>query len=158
MSEDVMAGRFFEEWKEGEEFVSPSRTVTEKDLVMSAAMSGDYNELHTNEEFMKGSRLGRRIGHGLLGLVLSHGLLFRTGFLRPTVIALRGVDSWKLLSPFYIGDTIHVKSRVAETPPSKTRSDLGFVRLSVELVNQKGEVIQLIVKTFGFKRCADGAS
>ena len=100
MLEDVMGGRFFEEWKEGEEFVTPSRTVTETGLVMFAALSGDYNELHTSEEFMKGSRFGRRIGHGLLVSALSHGLLFRTGFLETTVIALMGVDSWKFLSPF----------------------------------------------------------
>ena len=137
-----MGGRFFEEWKEGEEFLTPSRTVTETDLVMFAAMSWDYNELHTSEEFMKGSRFGRRIGHSLLGLALSHGLLFRTGFLETTVIAPMGVESWKFLSPFYIGDTIHVKSKVVETLPSKSRSDLGSVKPSVGLVNQKGEVIQ----------------
>ena len=137
-----MGGRFSEEWKEGEEFLTPSRTVTEMDLVMFAAMSWDYNELHTSEEFMKGSRFGRRIGHSLLGLALSHGLLFRTGFLETTVIAPMGVDSWEFLSPFYIGDTIHVKLRVVETRPSRSKPDLGFVKLSFELINQKGEVIQ----------------
>lgn len=153
-----MGGRFFEEWKEGDEFLTPSRTVTETDLVMFAAMSGDYNELHTSEEFMKGSKFGRRIGHGLLGLALSHGLMFRTGFTENTVIALMGVDSWKFLSPFYIGDTIHVKLTVVETRPSRSKPDLGFVKLSFELVNQKGEVIQSGVKTFAFKRRAGGAS
>ncbi|PKN26679.1 MAG: dehydratase [Deltaproteobacteria bacterium HGW-Deltaproteobacteria-21] len=147
-----MAGRYFEEFKEGEEILTPSRTVTETDLVMFAAMSGDYNELHTSEEFMKGSRFGRRIGHGLLGLALSHGLMFRTGITENTVISLMSVDSWKFLAPFYIGDTVHVKLRVTETRPSRSRSDLGFVKLSFELVNQKGEVIQSGVKTFGFKR------
>jgi len=147
-----MGGRYFEEFKEGEEILTPSRTVTETDLVMFAAMSGDYNELHTSDEFMKGSRFGRRIGHGLLGLALSHGLMFRTGITENTVISLMSVDSWKFLAPFYIGDTVHVKLRVTETRPSRSRSDLGLVKLSFELVNQKGEVIQSGVKTFGFKR------
>jgi hypothetical protein len=31
MLEDVMGGRFFEEWKEGEEFLTPSRTKIETD-------------------------------------------------------------------------------------------------------------------------------
>jgi acyl dehydratase len=149
-----MAGRYFEDFQEGEEILTPSRTVTETDLVMFAAMSGDYNELHTSEEVMKGSRFGRRIGHGLLGLALSHGLMFRTGITENTVISLMSVDSWKFLAPFYIGDTVHVKLKVTETRPSRSRSDLGFVKLSFELVNQKEEVIQSGDKTFGFKRHA----
>jgi len=39
-----------------------------------------------------------------------------------------------------------------------TPSRTVFVKLSVGLVNQKGEVIQSGVKTFGFKRRAGGAS
>jgi len=72
-----MSGKFFDEWVVGEEYMTPSRTITETDVVMFAAMSGDYNELHTSEEFMKNSQFGRRIVHGLLGLAISHGLLFK---------------------------------------------------------------------------------
>ncbi len=39
-----MPGKYFEDWVVGEEYFTPSRTVTETDIVMFAAMSGDYNE------------------------------------------------------------------------------------------------------------------
>ena len=36
--------------------MSPTRTVTEADVVMFAAMTGDYSELHTSEAFAPGAR------------------------------------------------------------------------------------------------------
>ena len=146
-----MTGKFLEDWVEGEEFVTPSRTMTETDVVMFAAMTGDYNELHTSEEFMKESQFGKRIGHGLLGLAVSHGLLFRTGFLEGTAIALLDVESWKFLAPFYLGDTIHVKIKVAQAKASKSKPDRGVVKLYFEVVNQDGTVIQTGYKTFMIK-------
>lgn len=146
-----MTGKFLEDWVEGEEFVTPSRTMTETDVVMFAAMTGDYNELHTSEEFMKKSQFGKRIGHGLLGLAVSHGLLFRTGFLEGTAIALLDVESWKFLAPFYLGDTIHVRIKVAQAKASKSKPDRGVVKLYFEVVNQDGTVIQTGYKTFMIK-------
>ena len=83
-----MSGRYFDEWIEGEECITPTRTITETDVVMFAAMSGDYNELHTSAEVTKDNQFGRRIVHGLLALAISHGLLFRTGYLEGAAIAL----------------------------------------------------------------------
>ena len=98
-----MPGKYFDEWAIGEEYVTPSRTMTETDVVWFAAMSGDYNELHTSEEFGKKTQFGRRIGHGLLGLAVSHGLLFRLGLLDGTAIAFLGVEDWKFEALFLSG-------------------------------------------------------
>ena len=76
-----MPGKYFDELVEGKEFMTPTRTITESDVVMFAAMTGDYNEIHTSKEFMKTSQFGKRLVHGLLGLSVSHGLLFRLGYL-----------------------------------------------------------------------------
>ena len=53
--------RYFDEIQAGEEYVSPGRTVTEADIVIFAGLSGDYNVLHTDAEFMKSSVFGERI-------------------------------------------------------------------------------------------------
>ncbi len=147
-----MRGKFFDEWVVGEEYITPSRTMTETDVVMFAAMSGDYNELHTSEEFMKSSQFGKRIVHGLLGLAVSHGLLFRTGLLEGTAIAFLGVESWKFQAPIFFGDTIKVKVKVAEKKPSKTKPDRGVVKLFLEVINQDDTVAQSGFKTIMIKR------
>src|SRR5574341_958351 len=69
--------RYFDEIELGEEYESPGRTVTEADVVIFAGLSGDYNVLHTDAEFMKQSIFGERIAHGLLGLAIQAGLLAR---------------------------------------------------------------------------------
>jgi acyl dehydratase len=149
-----MNGKFFDEWVEGEEYVTPSRTLTETDVVMFAAMTGDYNELHTSEEFMKHSQFGKRIVHGLLGISISHGLLFRTGFLEGTAIAFLVIDSWKFKAPLFIGDTIRVKIKVAEKKPSKSKPDRGIVKLFLEIVKQDGTAAQSGYKTIMIKRAS----
>lgn len=147
-----MRGKFFDEWVVGEEYISPSRTMTETDVVMFAAMSGDYNELHTSEEFMKSSQFGKRLVHGLLGLAVSHGLLFRTGLLEGTAIAFLGVESWKFQAPIFFGDTIRIKVKVAEKRPSKTKPDRGVVKLFLEVIKQDDTVVQSGFKTIMIKR------
>ena len=149
-----MGGKLFDEWAEGEEYVTPSRTLTETDVVMFAAMTGDYNELHTSEEFMKNSQFGKRIVHGLLVLAISHGLLFRTGFLEGTAIAFLGIDSWKFEAPLFFGDTIRVKIKVAEKKPSKSKLDRGIVRLFLEIIKQDGTVAQSGFKILMIKRAS----
>src|SRR5438093_9339548 len=69
--------RYFDDIQVGEEYESPGRTVTEADIVLFAGLSGDYNVLHTDAEFMKQSIFGERIAHGLLGLAIQAGLVPR---------------------------------------------------------------------------------
>jgi len=146
-----MPGKYFDDWAVGSEYVTPGRTLTETDVVIFAAMSGDYNELHTNDEFMKKSEFGRRIVHGLLGLAVSHGLLFRTGFLDGTAIAFLGIESWKFEAPIFFGDTIHVKLRVA-VRASTSKPDRGIVKLFLQIIKQDGAVVQSGFKTLMLRR------
>ena len=147
-----MSGKYFDDWAVGEEHVTPGRTMTETDIVMFAGLTGDYNELHTNAEFGAQSQFGRRIGHGLLGLSVAHGLWFRTGFFEEKVIAFLGLDSWRFKGPFFIGDTLRVRFRVEEVRSSQSRPDRGVVKFLLHLINQKDQVIHEGYKTLMIKR------
>jgi acyl dehydratase len=131
--------RYFEQIEVGEEYVSPGRTVTEADIVIFAGLSGDYNVLHTDAEFMKTSIFGERIAHGLLGLAIQSGLLTRA--MRPyATLAFVGVR-WKFKGPIKIGDTIHVRAKVIDKRPT-SKGDRGIITQERRVVNQKGEVVQ----------------
>jgi acyl dehydratase len=147
-----MPGKFFDDFVVGEEYVTPGRTLTETDVVMFAAMSGDYNELHTSEAFGKTTQFGRRIGHGLLGLAVSHGLFFRLGLVEGTAIAFLGIDSWKFEAPFFPGDTIRVKVQVAEKKPSRSKPDRGVIRFFFQVLKEDQSVIQSGFKTIMLRR------
>ena len=147
-----MQGKYLDELNVDEEYITPSRTLTETDVVMFAAMSGDYNQLHTSEQYMKGSQFGKRLVHGLLGLSVSHGLIFRLGLLDGTAIALLGVDAWLFKGPLFFGDTIRVKVKITEVRPSKRKPDRGILKLYMEIINQDDTVVQSGYKTLMMKR------
>ena len=119
--------------------MSPGRTVTETDIVLFAGLSGDYNIIHTDAEFMKTSIFGERIAHGLLGLAIQSGLLARA--MQPyATIAFAGLK-WKFRNPIKIGDTIHVRGKVIGKVESP-EPDRGVITLARTVLNQRGEVVQ----------------
>src|SRR5256884_5168425 len=105
--------RYFDDIELGEEYVSPGRTVTEADVVIFAGLSGDYNVLHTDAEFMKQSIFGERIAHGLLGLAIQAGLVTRATPADAT-LAFVGLR-WKFKGPIKIGDPIRRRGKVTGT-------------------------------------------
>jgi acyl dehydratase len=131
--------RYFEDIEVGEEYESPGRTVTETDIVLFAGLSGDYNVLHTDAEFMKTSIFGERIAHGLLGLAIQSGLFTRAA--RPyATLAFVGLR-WKFKGPIKIGDTIRVRARVA-AKRELSKPDRGLITLERAVLNQRDEVVQ----------------
>ncbi len=133
-------GKYFEEFEIGDEVVSPARTITEADVVMFAGLTGDYNQLHTDEEFAKTTPFGRRIAHGLLVLSYAVGLLGRLGFIEGTALAFREL-SWKFSQPVFMGDTVHVKARCRELKPM-ARLGGGLVIFDLSVLNQEGKTVQ----------------
>lgn len=131
-------GLYFEEFETGMRITSPGRTVTESDIVNFAGLSGDYQQIHTDEEYSRNSPFGQRVAHGLLGLAIASGLGTRTGLLEGTVMAFREIEEWKFVKPIRIGDTVHVVMEVIETKPMP-RVGGGTVVLKVELKNQNDE-------------------
>lgn len=145
-----MPPRYFEEFEVGQEFVTQSRTVTEADVVAFAALTGDANPLHVDAEYAKETIFGERIAHGLLGLSFATGLTSRYGLVDGTAVAFVGV-TWSFTGPIRFGDTITLRSRVAETRATST-PDRGLVRFASELVNQRGETVQQGETTLLIKR------
>ena len=135
-----MSLRFFDEVETGEEYTTPGVTVTEYHVMQFAGLSMDFFELHTNEEFARQTIFGRRVAHGLLGLAMADGLKNRSE-LHVRAIASLGW-TWEFAGPIFLGDTIHVRMRVAEKRASRTKPDRGLVTLRLEVVNQRGEVVQ----------------
>ena len=133
-------GMYFEEFEPGQRIITAPRTITESDVVTFAGFSGDYNQIHTDAEFARGTPYGQRIAHGLLGLSIASGLAMRTGILEGTVLAFREINEWKFSKPVFIGDTIHVEIVVLETK-TLPRLGGGSIVISLEVKNQRGDMV-----------------
>ena len=133
-------GLYFEEFEVGKKIITVGRTVAESDIFTFAGFSGDYNQIHTDAEFAKGTPFGQRVAHGLLGLSIASGLVMRTGVLEGTVIAFREINNWKFVSPVFIGDTIHVETEVIETK-ALPRIGGGSIVIVLDVKKQTGETV-----------------
>lgn len=132
---------YFDQFELGQSWVSPARTITETDLVMFAGLSGDFNPLHTDEEYARGTQFGGRIFHGPGVFAVATGLESRLGLKEGTAVAFLGM-TWTLKGAVHIGDTIRVRESVAEVKPSRSKPDRGVVTFDVAVVNQRDEVVQ----------------
>lgn len=145
MVEEFLKKMYFEDMQIGDKAVSVGRTITEADIVNFAGISGDYNTLHTDAEFAKGSIAGQRIAHGMLPYVIASGLFTRTSYnlaIMESLTAFTEIRSWKFKKPVLIGDTIHVLVELIEKEDSRPESKNGKVVFRRKVINQKDEVVQ----------------
>lgn len=137
---DGPRGLYFEEFELGAKLVTRGRTVTEADIVQFAALTGDYNPMHTDAEYCKNSFMGQRVAHGMLTLSYMVGQAYQLGILERTVLAFRELEM-KFSAPVYIGDTIRAELTVAEKKEAK-RLGGGIVTLEVRILKQDNSVAQ----------------
>lgn len=135
-----MAALHFEDVEVGFRFETPSRTVTEADLVAFSGVSGDFNPLHTDRVFAAESIYGERIAHGALVLSLTTGLRQRVGLFDGTLMGLLEIRSWRFSAPVRIGDTIRVVCEVTDLRET-SKPDRGIMVQRIDVLNQDDTVV-----------------
>jgi acyl dehydratase len=139
----------FEDVEVGFRFETPSRTVTEADLVAFAGVSGDFNPLHTDRRFAEQSIFGERIAHGALVLSITTGLRQRVGLFDGTLMGLLEIRRWRFSAPVRIGDTIRAVCEVTELRET-SKPDRGIMVQRIDVLNQDetavadGEFVMLL--------------
>jgi len=136
----VSTGKFYEDFEVGDRYVTPARTVTEADIVNFAGISGDFNAVHTDEEFNRSLGLGGRFAHGVLTLAILTGLNDRTGVFEGTILAFLGMNKLSFKKYVRPGDTIHAEVEIIHKRES-SKPGRGIVTTRFTGVNQNGEVV-----------------
>jgi acyl dehydratase len=137
---DRPVGLYYEQYEVGQKLTTRGRTITEADIVQFAGLTGDYNPMHTDAEYMKSSMFGQRIAHGMLVLSYAVGQAYQLGFMEGRVLAFRGLEM-KFSVPVFIGDTLHAEITVAEKKDA-LRMGGGLITFEVKIVNQSGKTVQ----------------
>lgn len=131
-----MFDKYFEDYQLGDVWESKGRTITESDIVMFSALSGDWFPLHTNIEYAKETQYKQRIAHGMLVLSITTGLVhFEPG----VVVAFYGMDKVRFTAPTFIGDTIHLTGKVIDLKSKE--SNQGVVTVLQEVRKQTDEIV-----------------
>jgi acyl dehydratase len=116
--------------------VTVSKTVGETDIYLFAGISGDFSPNHVDEEYMRGTRYGRRVAHGalLVGYMSAASTKMLVGV--PGTVVSYGYDRIRFPKPVFIGDTVTVIYEIAEQDPAAAK-----VFSNVTCTNQRGEVV-----------------
>jgi acyl dehydratase len=132
---------YFEDFQVDDCMVSPARTITETDIVLFAALTGDWHSAHSNVEYAKNTLFRERIAHGLLILAIGSGLMFRAGKrgLPVATIALEEIEKARFVLPIKISDTIHVEAKVVQLQVIDERE--GFMTISHRVLKQTNEEV-----------------
>jgi acyl dehydratase len=150
-----MERNYYEDYRVGDKFRSPGRTITETDIVLFSSLTGDWWEGHTNVEFAKETMFGQRIAHGLLTLCIGTSLLFRLGdnvFLPRHFIANYGMDRLRFTAPVVIGDTIRCEAELVEK--SEKNPNQGILTYEIRILNQRDKQVLVYLEKVLVKRQA----
>lgn len=120
---NVLNGYDYEDLKPGMS-ATFAKTITEADIVLFAAVSGDNNAVHINEEFAQTTRFKGRIAHGMLtASVISAAIAGRLP--GPGTVYLS--QNLRFKAPVRPGDTVHATVTVVAMLPEKRRVSLTTV-------------------------------
>jgi 3-hydroxybutyryl-CoA dehydratase len=111
---------FFEDLRLGQK-ASFGKTITESDVVLFAAVTGDTNPMHLNADYAKNTIFGERIAHGMLAAGLLTKVL-GTQLPGPGTIYLS--QTLKFRAPVRIGQTVTATVEVVALHPERHRATL----------------------------------
>lgn len=116
-----------------------AHTITQTEINQFAALTGDNNPIHLDEDVAREGIFGRIVAHGLLVHSLALGLAVE--HLNDTLIlAFRSLDV-KFTKPVYPNDTIRVEMSVAETKAVR-RLNAVWLTLAFNILNDNDDVVQ----------------
>jgi acyl dehydratase len=129
----------YEQIEPGLAFETGGITVTEGHITGFAGLTGDFYDIHMDDDYARALGYPGRVAHGLLGLALTDGLKNRASVRFAAIVSLNW--RWSFTGPILAGDRIAARIAVLSKRMTKNPAR-GIVTLGFDLVNQKGDVVQ----------------
>ena len=124
---------------EGMSWETGGITVTEAQILAFAGLSGDFYDIHVDDDYARSLGYPSRVAHGILGLALTDGLKNRSQVVLAAIVSLGW--RWKFTGPILPGDRISATIKVVSKRPTR-HADRGIVTLAFDLRNQHGKTVQ----------------
>jgi acyl dehydratase len=139
-------GRFFEDFEVGDIYEHPlGRTVLAADNVWFTLLTQNTAKIHFDAHYASKTEWGKPLVDSTFTLALVTGQSVTD--VSQNVMANLGWDAVRLPNPVFEGDTIYSRSEVLEARESKSRANVGVVRVQTTGVNQDGTVVITFERT-----------
>lgn len=123
-----------------------AKTISEADIVLFAAASGDNNAIHINDEFARSTAFGGRIAHGMLSAsVISAAIANKL----PGPGTVYMGQNLRFVAPVRPGDTVQATIKVAQVRPDKAVVHLDTVCKVGDMLVITGQAVVKVTRRQG---------
>ena len=130
--------RWFDDFKIGERFVLPSRTMTEAVFLAFQGASGDNHPVHYDVEYCKARGMPSLLAHGFQSLAqTAPGAGLFPYMIEESLVGFIEQSS-RFHKPVFAGDTLYPVLEINELSPNRTT---GVVGLRSTVHNQRREMV-----------------
>jgi 3-hydroxybutyryl-CoA dehydratase len=120
-------------------FKTAARTLAAADIDRFAALSGDHNRLHMDDQFARSKGYPGRIAHGMLTASIVTGL---ASPIDEMALLAYLETTRRFVAPVCAGDTIDAEYRVVDRRLSSKNPTQGVVTFEVTVRKSDGTVVQ----------------
>jgi itaconyl-CoA hydratase len=139
-------GRFFEDFEVGDVYEHPlGRTITTTDNIWFTLLSQNTAPIHFDHNYASQTEFGKPLVDSTFTLALVTGQSVTD--ISQNVFANLGWDEVRLPAPVFEGDTIYSQSEVLEKRESRSRQNVGIVKVESTGYNQDGETVITFKRT-----------
>ncbi len=132
---------YLEDLEVGAEQYLGSYEVTREEVI-DFARKYDPQPFHLSDEAAALTHFGRLAASGWHTCAMTMAVIARNVLeTKQAGLGSPGVDELRWLKPVYPGDTLHVRSKVVEVRPSRSKPQIGSFRTSCTVTNQNDEPV-----------------
>ena len=146
-----MAKLYWEDFSAGHVAEYGPMSVTAEEIKAFAA-EFDPQPMHLDEEAARQTLVGGLCASGWHTCCIMMRILADGFILNSSSMGAPGVDEIRWLAPVRPGDRLTVRATVLETKGSRSRADLGFVRMAFEVLNGGGDCVMRSTTNLMFGR------
>ena len=137
-----MLGRYFEDFQVGQKFVSGTVTVT-AERIKAFAREFDPQPFHLDEEAARQTFFGGLVASGWHTAAMTMRLFVDSDMLPAGGAIGAGGSDIRWPRPVRPGDVLRLESEVVELRPSRSRPDIGVMKIRLTTYNQANEPVQM---------------
>jgi itaconyl-CoA hydratase len=139
-------GRLWEDFEVGDVYDHPlGRTISATDNSWFTLLTQNTAPLHFDAHYAAQTEFGKPLVNSCLTLALVTGQSVTD--ISQNVMANVAWDEIRLPHPVFEGDTIYSRSEVLETRESRSRPNVGLVKVRTTGFNQNGEAVITFLRT-----------
>ena len=147
---------YLEDFAAGQKYAGAARTRVEAERIRTFAAEFDPQPFHLDDAAAQGSIFRGLAASGWHTAAMTMKLLVASDLKPAGGIVGAGFDEFRWPLPVRPGDELRVEVEVLEVRPSKSRPDLGIIKIRTTTLNQDGQAVQVTVGNLMVPRRTSG--